>query len=135
MSLVDPKTNIVEIWLTDLARSSTARISSGGLVTNSAFWSPDGTRLMFRSNRNGIVEFFEKSAAGGGNDRLVLPGAQMPSLNLIPTDWSPDGRHIIFSAPAARVRQRFMAVACHGRRKAGETHRLAWQPDAGELFA
>jgi eukaryotic-like serine/threonine-protein kinase len=98
-SLVDPKTNIVEVWLTDLARSSTARLSSGGLVTASALWSPDGTRLMFRSNRNGIIEFFEKSAAGGGNDRLVLPRAQMPSLNLIPSDWSPDGRNIIFSAP------------------------------------
>jgi hypothetical protein len=101
VSLVDSRTNVVEIWLTDLARSSTARISSGGLVTNSAFWSPDGTRLMFRSNRNGIVEFFEKSTAGGGEDRLVLPGAEMPSLNLIPTDWSPDGRNIVFSAPVS----------------------------------
>jgi serine/threonine protein kinase/Tol biopolymer transport system component len=99
-SLVDPKTNIVEVWLSDLTRSSTARVSSGGLVTASAFWSPDGTQLMFRSNRNGIIEFFQRSAAGGGNDRLVLAGAQMPSLNLIPTDWSPDGRNIIFSAPA-----------------------------------
>jgi Tol biopolymer transport system component len=98
-SLVDPKTNVVEIWLTDLVRNSTARVSSGGLVTNSAFWSPDGTRLMFRSNRNGIIELFEKSAAGGGEDRLVLAGPQMPSLNLVPTDWSPDGRNIVFSAP------------------------------------
>ena len=30
VSLVDPKTNIVEIWLTDLARSSSPRVSSGG---------------------------------------------------------------------------------------------------------
>ena len=33
-------------------------------MTKSASWSPDGTRLIFRSNRNGIIEFFEKSAAG-----------------------------------------------------------------------
>jgi eukaryotic-like serine/threonine-protein kinase len=104
-SLVDPKTNAVEIWLTDFARSSTSLFASGAVITASALWSPDGTRLTFRSNRNGIIEFYQRSAAGGGNDRLVLSGeayraAQIPSLNLVPTDWSPDGRYIIFSAPA-----------------------------------
>ena len=104
-SLVDPKTNTVEIWLTDLARSSTSRLASGGLVTASALWSPDGTQVTFRSNRNGIVEFYQRSAAGGGNDRLVLSGeayraAQIPSLNSIPTDLSPDGRYLILSVPA-----------------------------------
>jgi serine/threonine protein kinase/Tol biopolymer transport system component len=99
-SLVDPKTNALEIWLTDLARSSTSRLASGGPVTASALWSPDGTRLIFRTNRNGIIEFYERSAAGGGSDRLVLSSAQMPSNNPAPTDWSPDGRHIIFSVPA-----------------------------------
>jgi serine/threonine protein kinase len=102
-SLVDPKTNTVEIWLTDLARSSTSRVASGGLVNASALWSPDGTQLIFRSNRNGIIEFYQRSAAGGGNDRPVLSleayrAAQL-AQNLIPTDWSRDG-HIIFSAPA-----------------------------------
>jgi Tol biopolymer transport system component len=105
-SLVDPKTNAVEIWLTDLARNSTSRLASGALVTASAVWSPDGTRLMFRSNRSGTVEFFQRSAAGGGTDRLVLGGealraAQVPSVNVVPTDWSPDGRNIIFQVAAA----------------------------------
>jgi Tol biopolymer transport system component len=57
---------------------------------------------MFRSNRNGNVEFYQRSAAGGGNERLVLSGeayraGQIPSTNLVPTDWSPDGRQVLFS--------------------------------------
>src|SRR5262249_20423365 len=88
---------------TDLARGSTSRFASGGPVTASALWSPDGTRLTFRSNRNGLTEFHERSAAGGGNDRRVLSldayRSEMPSNNLVPTDWSPDGRYVIYSAP------------------------------------
>jgi eukaryotic-like serine/threonine-protein kinase len=104
-SLNDPKANALEIWLTDLARSSNSRFASGAVVTASALWSPDGARLIFRSNRAGIIEFYEKSASGGGTAQPVLTAetyrtAQLPSLNLVPTDWSPDGKSLMFSAPA-----------------------------------
>jgi Tol biopolymer transport system component len=105
VSLVNVKAGTVEIWLADLARNSISRFASGGLVTGTPIWSPDGTRLAFRTNRNGIIEFYERSAAGGGSDRPILLGeayraAQIPSNNLIPTDWSPDGQTIIFSVPS-----------------------------------
>src|SRR4029450_4149601 len=79
-----------------------------GLVTASGLWSPNGTRLMYRSNVHGIIEFYERSAAGGGSDRQVLSldafrAAHLPSLNLVPTDWWPDGRSVVFSAPAAET--------------------------------
>jgi Tol biopolymer transport system component len=104
-SLVNARA-VVEIWLIDLARSSSSRFASGGLVTATPIWSPDGLRLAFRSNRSGLIEFYERSAAGGGSDRPLLlaeayPTAHIPSLNLVPTDWAPDGRNIIFSVPAA----------------------------------
>jgi Tol biopolymer transport system component len=108
-SLVDPKTNVVDIWITDLARGSTSRVvSDGGAVTAAAVWSPDGTRLAFRSNRTGVIELYERSAAGGGVDRPVLSRdanrAEQPSLSLSPTDWSPDGRQLICSAPTVGSR-------------------------------
>jgi WD40-like Beta Propeller Repeat len=108
-SLFDPKSNAIEIWLTDLVRRSSSRVAlAGGLVTASALWAPNGTRLIYRSNVHGIIEFYERSAAGGGSDRQVLSldafrAAHLPSLNLVPTDWSPDGRSVIFSAAAAET--------------------------------
>jgi len=102
-SLVDPRTNTIDIWLTDLTRGSTSRVASGSLLAASALWSSDGTQLVFRANKNGIIEFYRRSAAGGGNERAVLSfdtyRAVELSQNLIPTDWSPDGKYIVFSAP------------------------------------
>ena len=52
-----------------------------------------------------MIELHERSAAGGGNDRVGLTAeayraAQAQSAAIAPTDWSPDGRNIIFSSPA-----------------------------------
>ena len=103
-SLADSKTGGVTIWLTDLASGRTQLFASGGAVTASAVWSPDGSRLAYRSNRNGVVEFFLKSAAGGGSDQPLFlveayRTAQVRSFNIVPTDWSPDGRYIVFYVP------------------------------------
>ena len=108
-SLADPKNNVVDIWVTDLARGSTSRVvADGGAVTAAAVWSPDGTRLAFRSNRTGVIELYERSAAGGGVDRPVLSRdaypAGKPGISLVATDWSPDGRQLICSAPTVGSR-------------------------------
>src|SRR5262249_46309953 len=105
-SLVDPKTGSIEIWLADLVRNNTSRFAFGGVINASVLWSPDGGKLVFRGFlHGGLIEFFQRSAAGGGNEQPILEAetyrtAQIPSINLIPTDWSPDGRYILFSAPA-----------------------------------
>jgi len=104
-SLVDRKAGAIEIWLTDLGRNSTFRVASGGLVAASAIWSPDGARLGFRTNRKGLIEFYQRSAGGGGSDEPLLVqddfvAAQLPTNNVVPTDWSPDARNIIFSVSA-----------------------------------
>ena len=86
-SLADPRTNVVSIWITDLARGSSSRLASGGAVTAAAVWSPDGTRLAFRSNRTGAIDLYERSAAGGGVDRPLLPVDAPRAAGIIPTDW------------------------------------------------
>src|SRR5262249_55669985 len=87
-SLVDPRAGALQIWLTDLAGRRTL-VASGGPITASALWSPDGAMLAFRSNRTGVIEFYQKSAAGGGTDRALLTqdgfrAARIPSNLIVP---------------------------------------------------
>ena len=41
-SLRDPKSGNIDIWLTDIARRSTSRFTSGYVLSASPVWSPDG---------------------------------------------------------------------------------------------
>jgi eukaryotic-like serine/threonine-protein kinase len=105
VSLLDAKPGNVDVWMNDLGRNGISRFASGGAVTASPLWSPDGARVAYRSVRGGIVEFFERSAGGGGAEKPVLTfenerTALIQSPNLVPTDWSPDGGHLLFSVPA-----------------------------------
>jgi len=101
-SLIDPKTNYPDIWLMEQTRGSKFRVTSGPMINASPLWSPDGAQLVFRSNRRGLIELYQKSAFGGGNDEPVLPveaqlAAGMHAMTIVPSDWSPDGRYIIYS--------------------------------------
>ncbi len=102
-SVVDPKFGAPDIWITELARGSPQRVTFAPVIDASALWSPDSARILFRTIRSrGITDFFVKSAAGGGSEDPAMLAeaarvAGIESSTLVPTDWSPDGRHVIFS--------------------------------------
>ncbi len=104
-SRVNPTNNTIELWVTDLERGSTSRFEGiGGFITASALWSPDGSLVTFRTTGNGLSQIAQRSAAGGGTERVVLSSEayasfDLQSFNVIPTDWSPDGQQVIFSVP------------------------------------
>ena len=103
-SLVDPKLSVPDIWLTDLVRGGTSRFTFGpALVNASAVWSPEGERILFRTNRKGLIELYQKAASAGGNDEPFL--LEKPAREggtgvstMVPTDWSPDGQYVSISA-------------------------------------
>jgi Tol biopolymer transport system component len=104
-TLVDPKTFNPAIWLTDLARGAMSRFTQGLIFNASALWSPDGSRLIFRTTRNGVIEFYQKSASLGSDEEPVLTatmerGVSGLSVTASLTDWSSDGRFLIYSTPS-----------------------------------
>jgi Tol biopolymer transport system component len=80
-----------DIWVHDVARGITSRITTTPTTGESnPQWSPDGRSLVYASNR-GIVRV---QADGSGEEEIVGP-IQSPNLRV--TDWSADGRSLLFS--------------------------------------
>jgi len=121
-SLLDPKSALMEVWISDLERGSSIRISDGsGILDASPMWSSDGAQLIFRKNRGGM-EFRRRSASGGGNDEVVLAAAAgreagLQSNNSIDTDWSPSGKTILFSATGSNSRNDLWLLPLEGDKR------------------
>jgi eukaryotic-like serine/threonine-protein kinase len=88
----DPQTGNRGIWLFDLARDSESRLTFGPANEASPVWSPDGSRLIFFSTRDGTWNLYQRVATGAGDDELLLKSNE----SKIPCDWSLDGRYIVF---------------------------------------
>ena len=64
----DPKSASFDIWLYDANRGNGRPFTSHPGNDRVPIWSPDGSRIVFGSNRNGTVALYEKPA-----DRGTLP--------------------------------------------------------------
>jgi len=105
VSLVDIRMWNPDLWLIDLTRGSPSRFTIGPALSATPLWSPEGTRILFRTNRNGATELYEKSAGGGGNEEPTVTlemqlASGIESPNFVPSDWSPDGRYLIAHVPS-----------------------------------
>jgi Tol biopolymer transport system component len=82
-----------QIWLYDVSRGTLTRLTFQGNNNLVPFWTPDGKRIAFTSNKEGPRNLFWQLADGsGGLERL----ATSEDIQL-PGSWSPDGELLAFS--------------------------------------
>jgi len=81
-----------DVWLIDTARGVLRRFTSDTADDGNAVWAPDSNRIVFQSRRRGPNNLWLKRIDGESEEQL-----RESTENEIPTDWSPDGRFILFT--------------------------------------
>ncbi len=82
-----------DIWMYDLRSQTLGRITTEGDVNDRAEWSPDGKRIIFRSNRGGPLALWSQPADGTGKAELVLRDPAAEIWEGVPTA---DGKSMIY---------------------------------------
>ncbi len=84
----------LDIWLLELDRDVPTRLTAHPATERFPLWSPDGSRIVFHSNRNtGIYDLFEIPSSGVGNAELLFASSDRK----YPRDWSRDGRYLVYT--------------------------------------
>jgi Tol biopolymer transport system component len=89
----DPRSGNADIWLLDVARGVPQRFTSDPAQDWFPVWSPDGSRLVFSSARDGPGNIYQNVSGGLLNEELLLLKSDLAKF---PLDWSPDGRFLIY---------------------------------------
>ena len=81
-----------DIWLYDSPGAAWSRFTFDPANDRAPIWSPDGSRIFFGSAARGLMDLYEKPSGGAAEPRLVYSSSE----DKFPTDWSHDGRYLVF---------------------------------------
>lgn len=90
---IPPPPPDIDIFVMDADGSNAINLTNDPAIDDIPRWSPDGTRILFRSDREGAPNIYLMNADGSGLVRLTeeVDGTQE-------AEWSPDGSSIAFAS-------------------------------------
>jgi eukaryotic-like serine/threonine-protein kinase len=92
----DPASQNTDIWTYDLEIQSAKRLTFDPAIDSLPIWSPNGTRMVFASNRGVTFDLYLKDT-NGAQDEKSIP---QDGPDRFPTDWSPDGKYVLYERGA-----------------------------------
>ena len=92
-----------DVWIVDLRRNVSSRLTFRASDDSLPIWSPDGSQVAFAGLNDGVYDIFVKAASGQGDETLIGTS----ELHKFADDWSPDGRHLALTTfdPSAKKTQ------------------------------
>ena len=92
-SVVDSQSGGGDLWILDVARDATSRFTFEPGDESWTVWSPDDSRIAYSGEqKQGSRDIFAKPSSGAATAEMLLTNSALK----FPTDWSSDGRLIVF---------------------------------------
>jgi Tol biopolymer transport system component len=110
---LDPQSRAGDIWVEDVSRRVMSRLTTDHSYDWIPIWSPDGGRIAFASNRDGAMDLYEKAVWTSEPERQILKSGKRK----LPTDWSRDGRFLLFQQEEPGKGWDLWAMPMTGNRK------------------
>jgi len=82
-----------DVWTYELQRESAKRLTFNPAIEVAPMWSPDGSRLVFSSNRQVTFDLYIKNSDGTQQEKSLVHGDN----DSFPSDWSRDGKYILYT--------------------------------------
>ena len=102
MAIGDAQSASNDLWVMELARGTSSRVTFDPSNDWFPLWSPDGARLFFGSARAGVTRVFQKTVGGVGQDELVAERSLPEAIATYPTDVSSDRQFLLYQQNTAR---------------------------------
>jgi len=116
-----------DIWILDSVRST--RFTFNAADEWLPIWSPDGSNIVFTADENGQGNLFEKPTSGASSEVEILH----TDARKWPTDWSRDGRYIIFTVAGRKTKLDLWYMPIDGDRKPIPFLQSPFNEDAGRF--
>jgi Tol biopolymer transport system component len=91
LDITSPDNLNAELWVQDLARSTSTRIPIQGFASG-LVWSNNGQRIVHGSYAKDEFAIWERPAGGSGEAIKMFAHPAAEQLFLVPSAWSPDGK-------------------------------------------
>ena len=109
----DPRSGTDDLWIMDLERGLSSRLTSDAANEGWPVWSPDGTMLYFNSTRGGSIDLYRRRVDGRSDDELLLASDK----EKYPSSVTPDGRFLVYSVRTDDTGADLMALPLAGARE------------------
>ena len=84
----------IDVWLMDLDRRITSRLTRRPPINNVPIWSPDGRIVAFASARDEGLDIYQRPSNESGQEEPVLELHAQPIV--FPSDWSSDRKYLMY---------------------------------------